>query len=83
MNKNNLEVSLQNIKCDGCVNTIKEAKLKHSNINGVEVLKETGVVKLTGQDLNEKELLKELADLGYPEQSPKGFLNKLSSLLKK
>ena len=75
---NTIVLCLKNIKCDGCVKSIKTAMEKHTNINEVTVVKETGTVTIVGQDLNNSNIVAELTVLGFPE-SKKGFFTKLFS----
>ena len=71
-----LELTLQNIKCDGCVKNIKTAMEKHTNIKEVNVAKETGKVTIVGDDLVNSTIVKELTNLGFPEVK-KGFFSKI------
>jgi copper chaperone CopZ len=75
---NTIILSLKNIKCDGCVKSIKTAMEKHTNINEVTVVKETGTVTIVGQDLKNSNIVAELTALGFPENK-KGFFTKLFS----
>jgi copper chaperone CopZ len=75
---NTIILSLKNIKCDGCVKSIKTAMEKHTNINEVTVVKETGTVTIDGQDLKNSNIVAELTALGFPENK-KGFFTKLFS----
>jgi copper chaperone CopZ len=73
-----LELTLLNIKCDGCVKTIKTAMEQYENIKEVNVVKETGVVTIVGEDLVNSSIIAELTALGYPE-AKKGFFSKIFS----
>jgi copper chaperone len=75
---NTITLSLKNIKCDGCVKSIKTAMEKHTNIKEVNVVKETGAVTIEGEDLINLNIVGELAALGYPENK-KGFFSKIFS----
>ena len=46
-----ITLSLKNIKCEGCVKSIKTALEKHTNIQEVNVVKETGAVTIKGEGL--------------------------------
>ena len=61
-----LNLTLQNIKCDGCVQSIKNAMKKYPNISEVLVTKENGKVSINGENLNESAIIEELNKLGYP-----------------
>ena len=76
---NTITLSLKNIKCEGCVQSIKTAMEKHTTISDVTVVKETGIVTISGEDLKKSNILAELAALGFPENK-KGFFSKLFSL---
>ena len=71
---NTIILSLKNIKCDGCVKSIKTAMEKHTNIQEVNVVKETGTVTIDGQDLKNSNIVAELTALGFPENK-KGFFH--------
>lgn len=73
-----IKLNLLNIKCEGCVNTIKTAMEKHINITKVEVSKETGNLTIVGENVDHSGIVAELTALGYPE-SKKGFFSKLFS----
>lgn len=75
---NTITLSLKNIKCEGCVKSIKTAMEKHTNISEVTVVKETGIVTITGEDLKKSNIVAELAAIGFPENN-KGFFSKLFS----
>ena len=57
-----------NIKCDGCVKTIKEALKKRDDISSVEVEKETGKVTVTGDEFDIEDIAIQLVLMGYPEK---------------
>ena len=75
---NTINLNLQNIKCDGCVKSIKTAMEKHDNVKEVIVAKETGDVTIVGENLVNSSIVAELTALGYPE-TKKGFFKKLFS----
>ena len=75
---NTITLSLKNIKCDGCVKSIKTAMEKHTNIKEVNVIKETGAVTIKGDDLIKPDIIEELTSLGYPENK-KGLFSKIFS----
>jgi|GEM_PF-946978 copper chaperone len=78
MKMNTITLSLKNIKCDGCVKSIKTAMEKHTNIKEVNVVKETGAVTIKGEDLINSNIIEELTALGYPENK-KGLFAKMFS----
>lgn len=78
MKMKTITLSLKNIKCDGCVKSIKTAMEKHTNIKQVIVVKETGAVTIKGEDLINSNIIEELTTLGYPENK-KGLFSKIFS----
>ena len=73
-----IRLSLKNIGCEGCVKSIKTALEKHTNIQEVNVVKETGAVTIKGEGLVNSNIIEELTALGFPENK-KGFFTKLFS----
>ncbi len=64
-----ISMTVDNIKCGGCANTIKNTLLKDSRISGVEVDVTEGVVTLTSEADVRAEVVHTLATLGYPERN--------------
>ena len=62
-----ITLSLKNIKCEGCVKSIKTALEKHTNIQEVNVVKEHGAVTIKGEGLINSNIIEELTALGFPE----------------
>lgn len=69
---------VENIKCGGCVNSIKTALLKLDNIDDVDINKETGSVKVFGIAENSI-IIKKLNELGYPEKGDNTTIKKAKS----
>jgi copper chaperone len=61
-------IMVENIKCQGCVNTIKNALLKTPSIHQVTVDVEQGQVRIAGENLDKENLANLLLSLGYPEK---------------
>lgn len=59
--------TVQNIKCGGCVNNIKEGLTTITNIHSVNVAIEGGLVKIEGDNLSRQQIAQKLGELGYPE----------------
>jgi len=74
-----IEIAVQNIKCDGCVKSIKTAFENRAEIKEIEVGKDTGIVYIKGEGLNKDNLIKELTSLGYPPVKEKTFFQKIKS----
>jgi copper chaperone len=74
-------IQVENIKCGGCMNSIKTA-LK--NIEGVEFVtidKESDTIQITGLATLRDTLVNKLAQLGYPEQGNNNLLYKAKSFV--
>lgn len=73
-------ISVQNLKCGGCVNTITSKLSEINNIKNVQVDKETSGVTFTYEDLEDALKVKEkLKKLGYPEVNEKNSLGSKAS----
>ena len=73
---NKIEFKLENIKCEGCVKSIKTKLKEHLNISNVEIEKGNGLITIIGDQLDKKNILSELTALGYPEVK-KGLFSKI------
>ena len=58
--------SVQKVKCDGCVTTIRDGLLNLCGVETVEVEVATGQVTVQGDQLSRDELAAKLTALGYP-----------------
>ena len=67
MEKNELELNIPKMVCDGCIKNITNGleKIGLSDINFDLANKN---IKISGNDLNEKEILKTLKRIDYPAQ---------------
>ena len=63
----NYEVSVENIKCGGCANTIRTRLEKLDGIDSVTVDVESGRVTVDGDEDTRQNVIERLASLGYPE----------------
>jgi copper chaperone CopZ len=63
---NSIEFKAQNIKCMGCVNTIREGLTELDDVDQVEVDLQQSHVTVTGHQLSIDELAEKMAALGYP-----------------
>jgi len=61
------EVSVENIKCGGCANTIRTRLEKLDGIDSVMVDVESGRVTVDGDGNTRQNVIERLASLGYPE----------------
>ena len=69
---------VENIKCGGCVNSIKTALLKLNNVDDVDIDKETGIVKVFGS-VEKTAITLKLNALGYPEKGDNTMIKKAKS----
>lgn len=74
-------IFVENIKCGGCMKTIKEALLKIVGVQGVDIYKEEDKVCVIGIDINRSKVLEKLAALGYPEKGNNSLLHKAKSFI--
>lgn len=76
------EIKVENIKCGGCINSIKAALLKIANVQEVSINKETETVCISSSLPFEREnIIKQLAKMGYPEAGNNNVLHKAKSLV--
>jgi copper chaperone len=65
----NTQISIENLKCNGCAGSIKKGLKSFTEISEVEVDLENSVVKITHNELLPLESIKEkLTSMGYPEK---------------
>ncbi len=60
-------VSVENIKCGGCANSIRKALLAIPGVAEVEVDVEKGDIHFEGNEALRATVAKRLLELGYPE----------------
>jgi copper chaperone len=60
-------ISVENIKCGGCANTIKTRINEMDFVSSVEVEIDTGMVTIDGDESKRNQVSAELLRLGYPE----------------
>lgn len=73
-----MKIEVENIKCGGCMNSIKTALLKEPTIESVEIDKETDTVHVEGV-ITYEALVNKLTGLGYPEKGANNLLHKAKS----
>ena len=62
------ELSVENIKCGGCANTITTRLNALDAVSDSQVDIENGVVTITGDESSKAEVAQLLLKLGYPEK---------------
>ena len=75
------EITIANLKCNGCASTIKKEILKLEGVTGVEVELEKDHIQVSAEDSTERSsIVAKLHALGYPEETEKnGLLLQLKS----
>lgn len=61
-----LELQVNNVKCGGCVNAIREGLLALAGIQEVAVDIDSGTVSIHGEGYNDKDIHSKLNELGFP-----------------
>lgn len=72
------QFEVENIKCGGCMNSIKTALLKLDGVTEVSIDKEIDTVTVTGT-VNREDVVNKLNDLGYPEKGNNTLIRKAKS----
>lgn len=75
------QVIVDNIKCDGCINSIKNSLFKLKGVTSVQVFKELHKVCITGVAIDREEMIRKLASLGYPETGSNNLFRRAKSYL--
>jgi copper chaperone CopZ len=74
-------IFVENIKCGGCMNSIKDAIRKLKGVSDVEIEKEYDKVSIYGIALLRETLVNKLANLGYPEKGNNTAFAKMKSFV--
>lgn len=75
-------IKVENIKCGGCMNSIKTALLKLDNVQEVSIDKDTETISVSSALPLARELLvNQLAKMGYPETGNNNILLKAKSFV--
>lgn len=61
------EISVENIKCGGCANTITTKLKTLDAVTDIQVDIEKGVITVSGDESHKAEVVQLLLQLGYPE----------------
>ena len=72
------QFEVENIKCGGCMNSIKTALLKLDGVTEVTIDKEIDTVTVIGA-MNREDVVNKLNDLGYPEKGNNTLIRKAKS----
>ena len=74
-------IFVENIKCGGCMKSIKDALLQIRGVNTVMVDKDQESVIVTGADINRDSIIDKLGAIGYPEKGNNSLLKKARSFV--
>ncbi|MEY5042137.1 MAG: hypothetical protein RLZZ414_1696 [Bacteroidota bacterium] len=75
-----LNIQVENLKCGGCINTVKKAVLNAQGVKDVEIDLETGMITIqSANEINEAEIVQKLAQLGYPKVGENDLGKKIKS----
>ena len=74
-------IFVENIRCGGCVKSIKESLGKLPGVQEVELYKEEEKLLISGSALDRHSILDKLAAMGYPEKGNNSLLRKARSLV--
>lgn len=74
------KIEVENIKCGGCMNSIKTALLKIENVTEVKIDKETDTITINA-DNDRAVFVSTLSTLGYPEKGHNTLLHKGKSFV--
>lgn len=71
---NTYKFLVSNIKCDGCVKSIKNELSKIAAIEDIAVEKQKGEVSIIGENLEKEKIYAMLAKIGFPKRKKKWFI---------
>ena len=74
-------ILVENIKCGGCMKSIKDALLRMGGVHTVVVDKDQESVIVSGADINRNSLVDKLGAIGYPEKGNNSLLQKARSFV--
>lgn len=74
-------IFVENIKCGGCMSSIKESVKKIEGVSEVAIDKDLDQVTVSGEYLNRDIIVDKLAHLGYPEKGNNNAFAKVKSYI--
>ena len=72
---------VENMKCGGCVQTIKNTLGKMLGVQGVEVYLNEEKICVMGIAVNRAKLKQSLSTIGYPEKGKNSILRQVKSVI--
>lgn len=74
------QIQVENIKCGGCMNSIKSALLQTEYVQNVNINKESETILIQTSSFADRNIFVELlSKLGYPEKGRNTFVHKAKS----
>jgi copper chaperone len=73
------EIFVENIKCGGCMTSIKNALEKIKGIVKVEIDKDEEKISLTGESYHLSEVIDSLNTMGYPQKGENSVFKQAKS----
>jgi len=73
------EIWVENIKCNGCLTSIKLAIMKLAGVKSVEINLEEEKITVVGKGVKKEAIIKKLTSLGYPEKGQNTIFNQAKS----
>jgi copper chaperone CopZ len=74
-----LELFVENIKCGGCMTSIKNSILALAGVSKVDIALEEEKITIVGSRLNRPAILKKLDFMGYPEKGNNSLFKEAKS----
>lgn len=74
------KITVENIKCGGCINSIKTALMKINGVQSINIDKDTETITIDGT-VKRENLVQTLSNLGYPEKGKNDLLKKAKSFV--
>lgn len=78
---NSYLLNVENVKCMGCVNNIRENLLQMEGVVSVDADIKTQKVSVSGIAIDRDAIAGKLAQLGYPEKGRNSFFDKAKTYL--
>jgi copper chaperone CopZ len=73
------EILVENIKCGGCMTSIKSAIMKFTGVKSVEINLDEEKITVVGKGVKKEAIIKKLTSLGYPEKGQNTIFNQAKS----
>jgi copper chaperone len=78
-NMKKLEIFVENVKCGGCMTSIKKGILELAGVTHVDIELEEEKITIEGDHLNRAAITKKLDGMGYPEKGNNTFFKEAKS----